>query len=115
MDNPPLTENEENSTPALPGMWDQERLQNAAEKSKANRALFTNQLFVQPDGLHLRMSFGERVEGEPFFHTAFVVPNSDALEFGQLLVAMAQAALERNIADTRQALADEEQAPIDGE
>lgn len=111
---PPIEETQE-PAPTSFGDWDQERLVNAAEKSKFLRALFTNQLFVQPDGKHLRMSFGERVEGDPLFHTCIVVPNSDALEFGQLLVAMAQSSIEQQLAAMKQMLAEDAQVPSDGE
>ena len=106
---------EETESPLPPGTWDAQVLAEAAEQSKTLRALFVNQLFVQPDGRHLRLTFGERVQGEPIFHTSFVVPNSDALEFGELVVKMAQAALDQQMAEMKQALSDEMQAPIDGE
>ena len=111
---PPVEENPEQTKTSF-GNWDQERLLNAAEQSKFLRALFTNQLFVQPDGLHLRLSFGERVEGEPLFHTCIVVPNSDALEFGQLLVSMAQAGVDQQLAVMKQMLAEEAKVSSDGE
>ena len=111
---PPIEENPEQTKTSF-GDWDHEKLLNAAEKSKLLRALFTNQLFVQPDGLHLRLNFGESVEGEPFFHTSLVVPNSDALVFGQLLVSMAQAGVEQQITAMKQLFSETEQAPVDGE
>jgi len=112
--NPPIEENPEPTTPSF-GAWNQESLVSAAEKSKFLRALFTNQLFVQPDGQHLRMSFGERVEGEPLFHTCIVVPNSDALEFGQLLVKMAQAGLDQQMAAIKELFSEAEQVPVNGD
>jgi hypothetical protein len=111
---PPIEENQELTETSF-GNWDHDRLLNAAEKSKFLRALFTNQFFVQPDGQHLRMSFGERVDGEPLFHTCIVVPNSDALEFGQLLVAMAQNSIEHQLAAMKQMLAEEAKVSSDGE
>ena len=109
---PPIEDNED--LPPI-GEWDAQQLAEAGEKTKALRALFANQLFVQPDGRHLRLSFGERVLSEPLFHTAFVVPNSDALEFGHLLVRLAQFAIDQQMADMKQALADEAQAATDVE
>lgn len=109
---PPIEEDE--TQPPL-GNWDQDRLADAAEKAKALRALFANQLYVQPDGQHLRLAIGERVSGEPIFHTALVVPNADALEFGELIVKMAQAGLDQQIAAMKQMLADETEDSRDGE
>lgn len=74
---------------------DPERLADSEAKSKLLRAMFTNRIFVQPDGLHLRMTFGERVGTEDLFHTSIVVPNGDALMFGKLIVDMAEKSLNR--------------------
>lgn len=68
-------------------------LEDAAQKAKQLRALFANRIFIQPDGLHLRMTFGERVGSESFYHASIVVPNADALEFGRLIVSMAETAI----------------------
>lgn len=68
-------------------------LEDAAAKAKLIRALFSNRIFIQPDGLHLRMTFGERVGNESFYHASIVVPNGDALEFGRLIVLMAETAI----------------------
>ena len=85
--------------------WDADALAAAGEKTKSLHALFANQLFVQPDGLHLRISLGERVGGEAQFHSSFVIPNGDALQFGQLLVSMAEAAINQQVEGVKQAFA----------
>jgi hypothetical protein len=79
-------------------------LYDAQEKAKALRALFSNRVFVQPDGLHLRISFGERVGDETVYHTAMVIPHGEALEFGRLLMNMATASLEQQWTNVRNAL-----------
>lgn len=80
-------------TPPEPIVLDHGDLEDAAAKAKLVRALFANRIFIQPDGLHLRMTFGERVGGESFYHASIVVPNADALEFGKLIVSMAETAI----------------------
>lgn len=106
---------DEQNTPPQAKMWDEAELAVSAEKAKLLQALFANQLFVQPDGLHLRMSFGERVGGEAMFHTAFVVPNSDALSFGQLLVSMAESAINQQVDAMKQAFAPAPQDEANGD
>ena len=64
------------------------------EASRLLRGLFTNRIFIQPDGLHLRINLGEIVGGNAVYHTAIVVPNADALQFGELLVRMARESIE---------------------
>ena len=96
---------DEDVTPPTLEVWNDDALAVAAEKVKALRALFANQIFIQPDGLHLRMSFGEMVGGDPLFHTAFVVPNGDALAFGQLMVSMAQKSIDQQVEAMKQAIA----------
>lgn len=78
----------------------------AGEASKKLNALFANRIFVQPDGLHLRITFGERVGDEGVFHTSVVVPNADALEFGRLILQMAEASIENQVEFYRQAIAE---------
>lgn len=92
--------------------WD---IIDAQDKAKALRALFSNRIFAQPDGLHLRLSFGEWVQDETVYHTAIVVPNEQALEMGKLLVSMATASIENQIAHYRHTLLQTgEQAPEQG-
>lgn len=85
----------------------------AQEKAKKLQALFCNRAFVQPDGLHLRMSLGEWVGDETLYHTAVVIPHANALELGKLLVQMAEASINQQIDHLRTALASEE-SPSDG-
>jgi hypothetical protein len=97
-------ENDDTPDPTSP-TWDAAALAASVEKVRLLRALFANQIFVQPDGLHLRMSFGERVNGEALYHSSIVVPNSDALEFGQLIVRLAQEATDRQFEMMKQTFA----------
>jgi hypothetical protein len=83
--------------------WD--RL-DAEDQSKKLHAMFCNRIFIQPDGLHLRITFGEKVGEESVYHSTIMVPNGDALAFGKLLVNMAQASLDNQIAFYRLALAE---------
>lgn len=66
-------------------------LYDAQEKAKALKALFATRVYVEPDGEHLRVTMGERVGDENIYHTALVIPLESALEFGRLLVKMAEA------------------------
>lgn len=86
----------------------------AQSKAKELRALFSNRVFVQPDGAHLRVSFGERVGDETLYHTAMVIPNREALELGDLLVSMATASLEQQWQNVRRAIASEEARDPEG-
>jgi hypothetical protein len=68
-------------------------LYEAQEKTKQLRALFANRVYIQPDGKHLRISFGERVADEDLYHSAIVVPLEEALQIGELMTRMAVAGL----------------------
>jgi hypothetical protein len=70
-----------------------DQLSLAEAKSKELRAFFSNRIYVQRDGLHLRMTFGERVGGDDLYHFSIVVPNGDAFMMGNLITEMAQASL----------------------
>lgn len=83
-------------------------LADAAEKSKLSHGMFSNRIFIQPDGMHLRMTFGERIGLDSLFHSSIVVPNSDALEFGQLITKMAQAALDAHFEFMKKTVAERE-------
>jgi len=81
------------------------------EKTKALRALFSNRAFVDPDGKHLRVSFGERVGDEDVYHTAVVIPLEEAYQLGDLLVRMSTAGLGQMWQQIRSSLASEQAAP----
>ncbi|MBV2147790.1 hypothetical protein KRZ98_05740 [Sphingobium sp. AS12] len=53
--------------------------------------LFTNRIFIQPGLGHLRMNFGEMVGDEAVYHTAIVVPVSEAPGFADLIDRMVKA------------------------
>lgn len=89
-------------------------LADSLEKTKLLRAMFSNRIIIQPDGLHLRMTFGERVGSESLFHYSIVVPNSDALEFGRLITRMAETAIEAQILHIKTFLADGSEGEASG-
>ena len=88
-------------------------LQDAQEKAKLLRPLFSNRLFVLPDGKHLRVSFGERVGDEDIFHTALVIPLEEAQQFADLIFRMSQAGLTQMWDQLRAAIAAEQAIPAD--
>lgn len=81
------------------------------EKTKALRALFSNRAFVDPDGKHLRISFGERVGDEDVYHTSVVIPLEEAYQLGDLLLRMSTAGLGQMWEQIRLTLASEKAAP----
>ena len=64
------------------------------EKTKQLKGLFANRAYVDPDGKHLRISFGEKVGDEDLYHTAVVMPLEEAYELGELLIRMSHAGLQ---------------------
>ena len=102
MDQEPKTTDEQDAE-ATSRRATQEELDDAEEKSKALPGMFANRIFVSPDGMHLRISFGERIGTESIFHSTIVVPNMDAIEFGRLIMRMAEAGYETQKAFFRQA------------
>lgn len=59
-------------------------------QARSIRALFSNRVYARSDGLHLRITFGESVDGEAMYHTSLVVPLGDALAFGQLITSLSE-------------------------
>jgi len=86
----------------------QAELDKADAAAKELSAFFCNRIFIQPDGVHLRMTFGERIGDDSKYHFSIVVPNADAVEFGRLISEMAQAAVERQVEQMRAAFADQD-------
>ncbi|HET6940574.1 MAG TPA: hypothetical protein VFH89_00280 [Sphingomicrobium sp.] len=64
---------------------------NIREKTKQLRGLFANRAYVDPDGKHLRISFGETVGDEDVYHSTVVMPLEEAYELGELLMRMSGA------------------------
>lgn len=52
----------------------------------------------------MRITFGERVGEDSVYHTSIVVPNADAIEFGRLVLRMAEAGFENQMSFYRQAI-----------
>ena len=86
-------------------------------EKKQLKALFANRAYVDPDGKHLRISFGERVGDEDAFHTTVVMPLEEAYELGDLLTRMSAAWLrvmwqqQRKFLDENPSLLDEPDSP----
>lgn len=95
-----------NENVEAPSDWTPEQLADSAAKAAKTNALFSNRIFIQPDGLHLRMTFGEQTGDNSIYHTSIVVPNSDALAYGQLIVRMAEAGIAQQAAFWRQQFAE---------
>jgi hypothetical protein len=102
-DPPPLVRTNVGSTPGEAADDDWEKW-DAEDQSKKLHALFVNRVFVQQDGEHLRMSFGEKVGDDTIYHTSIVVPNADALAFGELIHRMARAGIDHQLAHYRRTL-----------
>ncbi|MGB3469920.1 MAG: hypothetical protein WBA51_03750 [Erythrobacter sp.] len=69
------------------------QLQDAARQSEQIRGFFANQIFVQPSGGQLRLTFGEIINGRAVYHTSLVVPDEVALNFGKLIQEVAETSL----------------------
>jgi len=74
----------------------------ALDQTKKLPTRFANRIFISPDGQHLRISFGEQIKDDAVYHTALIVPGGEALEMGRLLLRMAQANVDFQVAHLRQ-------------
>lgn len=71
--------------------WEMEEIR---DKTKQLKGLFANRAYIDPDGKHLRISFGEHIGDEDVYHSAVVMPLEEAYELGELLTRMGAAGLQ---------------------
>lgn len=77
----------------------------AQDQTKQLPARFATRLYVTPEGQHIRIAFGERIDDETVYHTALVLPAGEALQMAQLLARIAGASVDQQIEMNRYHLA----------